>query len=126
MAFVFLNLNPLGKIEQDCVCRAISLALQEDYEVVEHKLYLIAELYDCEKLCVCCYKHLLDNVYNLMRIESYKGLTIEEFTKMEPKGTFIVRSDGHLTCVLNGEIYDTWDCYGCIIDIVWEVPGYQN
>lgn len=30
----------------------------------------------CEELCVCCYKHLLDSVYNLNRYESFQGMTI--------------------------------------------------
>ena len=33
--YKFLNLNPLGELEEDCVCRAISLALNEDYYVIQ-------------------------------------------------------------------------------------------
>nr|DAE44632.1 MAG TPA: endopeptidase [Caudoviricetes sp.] len=36
--FKFMNVNPLGLIEQDCVCRAISLALDVDYKTIERKL----------------------------------------------------------------------------------------
>jgi hypothetical protein len=117
--YKFLNINPLNKKEEDCVNRAISLALCKDYYVIRNKLYLIADLFDCDTLCVCCYKHLLDDVYQLPRIDM-KGYTIKEFIRKYPKGTFIIRVDGHLTCVINGKCYDIWDCTDEVIDIVWE------
>ena len=121
MKYKFLNLQPMGLRLQDCVCRAISLGLNEDYCVIERKLELIAELFDCEELCVCCYKHLLDSVYNLERIESFQGMTIEEFIKYNPYGTYIIRVDSHLTCCIDSVLYDLWDCRNEIVDIVWQV-----
>ena len=119
--YKFLNINPLGEIEEDCVCRAISLALEEDYYTIQEKLKLIGELFDCMFLCECCYKHLLDSVYDLQRYEEFKGMTIEEFADMYPNGTYLIRIEGHLTCLVDGIIYDIWDCTDKIIDIVWEI-----
>lgn len=119
--YQFLNVNPLGEIEEDCVCRAISLALDEDYYKIQEKLYLVAKLFECEYLCVCCYKYLLDDVYDLKRIEEVKEMTIEEFANYFPIGIFIVRVEGHLTCVIDNHIMDIWDCRDKIVDLVWEV-----
>ena len=119
--YQFLNVNPLGKIEEDCVCRAISLALDEDYYKIQEKLYLVAKLFECESLCICCYKYLLDDVYDLKRIEETKGMTIEEFANYFPIGIFIVRVEGHLTCIIDNHIMDIWDCRDKIVDLVWEV-----
>lgn len=119
--YQFLNVNPLGKIEEDCVCRAISLALDEDYYKIQEKLYLVAKLFECESLCICCYKYLLDDVYDLKRIEEVRGMTIEEFANYFPIGIFIVRVEGHLTCVIDNHIMDIWDCRDKIVDLVWEV-----
>lgn len=119
--YKFLNVNPLGEIEEDCVCRAISLALDEDYYKIQEKLYLVAKLFECEYLCVCCYKYLLDNVYDLKRIEEVKGMTVEEFANYFPVGIFIVRVEGHLTCVIDNNIMDIWDCRDELVDLVWEV-----
>jgi hypothetical protein len=121
MAWKFLNLQPLGKLEEDCVTRAISLATGQDYKTIQEKLLLISELFECEKLCVCCYKHLLDYVYNFERIEAVQGMTIEEFLEEFDIGIFIIRVDGHLTCAIDGNIIDTWDCTNKIVDIVWFV-----
>ena len=119
--YKFLNLNPLNEREQDCVCRAISLALQEDYYLIERKLELVGELFECEKLCSCCYKHLLDYVYGLERIEEVQGMTVEEFANRFPKGTYIVRVPQHCTCVIDNQIFDIWNCSQEKVDIVWEV-----
>ena len=119
--YQFLNVNPLGEIEEDCVCRAISLALDEDYYKIQEKLYLVAKLFECEYLCICCYKYLLDEVYDLKRIEEVKGMTVEEFANYFPVGIFIVRVEGHLTCVIDNHIMDIWDCRDKIVDLVCEV-----
>lgn len=121
MVWKFLNLQPLGKLEEDCVTRAISLATGQDYKTIQEQLFLISELFECEKLCVCCYKHLLDYVYNFERIEAVQGMTIEEFLEQFDTGIFIIRVDGHLTCAIDGNIIDTWDCTNKIVDIVWFV-----
>ena len=121
MIYKFKNVNPLGKRELDCVTRAISLALNKDYYDVKNDLCLVAQLFKCEKLCVCCYKYLLDYVYGLQRIEEVQGLTIYDFAHLYHEGTYIVRVKGHLSCVIDGYCYDTWDCTSEVIDIVWQV-----
>lgn len=119
--YEFFNINPLNEIEEDCVCRAISLALKEDYYLIQKKLQLVGELFECEFLCVCCYKFLLDEVYGLDRIEECKGMTIEEFADTFPNGTYIIRVEGHCTCVIDNKLYDIWDCRNEIVDMVWKV-----
>lgn len=121
MIYKFKNVNPLGKRELDCVTRAISLALDKDYYDVKNDLCLVGQLFKCEKLCVCCYKYLLDYVYGLQRIESFQGMTIEEFIKYNPYGTYIIRVDSHLTSCIDSVLYDLWDCRNEIVDIVWQV-----
>ena len=121
MHYQFKNLNPLGNRELDCVTRAIAGALDVNYYEITNKLELVGALFDCEKLCVCCYKFLLDNVYNLERIEEYKGYTIREFMRCNHYGTFIIRVDGHLSHCKDGVCYDIFDCTDEIVDIVWKV-----
>lgn len=123
MYYKFLNVNPLGKFEEDCVCRAIKSALNKDYYYIQNQLELIAQLFDCEKLCVCCYKFLLDNVYGLKRIEEYNGKPIKYFLNTNPHGTYIIRVDGHLTHCVDGVVYDLFDCTDDIIDIIWEASS---
>lgn len=119
--YQYFNVQPLGIEEEDCVCRAITLALNEEYYQIQNKLYLIADLLECEMLCVCCYQHLLDDVYKLERVNGYKGCCVKHFVEDHPHGVYIIRIEGHLTCCVEGCIYDIWDCTEKIIDIIWEV-----
>lgn len=119
--YKFLNLNPLGNLEEDCVCRAISLALNEDYYKIKKKLCLVAELFECEMLCVCCYKYLLDEVYGLERLEEFDGLSIDEFSSHCPEGVYLIRVDNHLTCMVDSTVLDIWDCTDKEIRLVWKV-----
>ena len=96
--YKFYNANPLGKIEQDCVCRAISTCLEMPYQSIEEKLELIGELFECEELCVCCYQEIAQEFCN---------------------NRVIIRIDGHLTCSLYGIVYDIWDCTDEKADIFW-------
>ena len=121
MRYCYLNLNPLGNTEPDCVYRAITLATQDNYTKIDQKLFYTSKLYECDKLCVCCYKHLLDDYYKFKRVKHCKGLTVEEFAELYPKGTFIIRVSGHLTCIVDNVLYDIWDCRNEIVDIVWQI-----
>lgn len=56
----------------------------------------------CERLS-CEYE-------DLRRNRSEPKFTLEEFAKNTPTGRYIVLVTGHLTTVIDGVIYDTWDC----------------
>lgn len=118
--YKFYNANPLGDIEQDCVCRAISKATEIPYRSIEEKLELIGELFECEKLCVCCYHHLLEKVFGLKQ-KFANGKTVKEIAKEFPENRVLIRISGHLTCAINGIVYDIWDCTEEPADIFWIV-----
>lgn len=122
MGFDYLNLNPLSLKESDCVTRAISLASGLGYDETQNKLYHISELLGCEKLCVCCYQHLLDDIYKYDRLPC-KNKTVGEVAEMYDDCILLVRIEGHLTCVVYGTIKDLWDCSNSYADIVWLVES---
>lgn len=120
MAFKYTNVNPLDLTEEDCVTRAIALGSGLSYAEVQDKLYYISKLLDCEKLCVCCYHHLLDNVLGYDRLPC-KNLTVGEVAEMYDDCILLIRIQGHLTCSVFGVIHDLWDCSNSYADIVWLV-----
>ena len=75
---------------------------------------------ECDELCVCCYKHLLDDIFGYPRIRA-GGMTVGELSEEYPDSILIVRIEGHLTCIIHGIIRDIWDCSDKIADIVWKV-----
>ena len=117
---VYYNQNPDGDRENDCVTRAISLASGLPYSVIRKKLFHISKLLNCEKLCVCCYRHLLDDIFKYQRVECY-GNTVREFANKHRQGTYLVRMGGHITTIIDGEIWDTFDCGDEFCTDAWEV-----
>ena len=116
--YKFYNANPLNKIESDCVCRAISKATNIDYNSIKRKLELIGELFECDKLCVCCYQHLLEKVFGLQqRVAINKK--VKDISKLYKDRKVIIRINGHLTCSILGTIYDIWDCTDEMVDVYW-------
>lgn len=118
--FVYLNVNPEQEKRSDCVSRAITLATGYKYSDVRKMLFFSSKLMKCMKLAYECYSHLLDDTLKFPRVNC-RGLTIDEFADKYPFGTYIIRIEGHLTCVKNNSLYDIWDCRNEFCDIVWRV-----
>ena len=118
--FEYLNVNPLDLEESDCVTRAISYASGYSYAEIQNKLYYISELLECDRLCVCCYQHLLSDVFKYAKI-CCRGMTVAEFAKRYPVGIYLIRMEGHLSVLVNGKIRDIWDCSDEILTDVWFV-----
>lgn len=78
--------------------------------------YLIAKI-----IQVCCYENLLNFVFGYEQIYGVEGMTIECFANYHPIGTYIIRIEGHLTSLIDGVIYDLWNCSDKVVDVVWKV-----
>lgn len=89
------------------------------YVEVQKKLHLIAELLNCEKLCVCCYRHLLDDIFKYQRVNC-DGLLVGEFADIHPIGIYLLRVNGHITCIIDSVVYDLWDCRNELITDAWK------
>ena len=121
--YIYHNVSPNQQERNDCVVRAISLALDLDYFDVEDLLIEIGDYYDCEELCVCCYKYLLENIIGLKAYEG-KGRRVDEIVQENPDCVLIIRIEGHLTCAIRGAIYDIFDPSDMIVDRYWIVERY--
>lgn len=106
--YKFYNRNPVNRRLPDCVCRAMSLALRKPYGYTMAWLTDNGICYDCDDLTVDCYS-------NILREEGYEtseanGRTVEQLCCEYPDNILLVRLNGHLTCCINGDCYDIWDC----------------
>ena len=117
---IYYNINPDGVRASDCVTRAISLGSGLDYPVVGRKLYHSAKLFDCDKLNVDCYAHLLEDVLNFPQVEAY-GMTVGEFADPHPYGIYLVRMNGHISTIWQGDVVDIWDCRKSQITNAWKI-----
>lgn len=95
----------------DCVVRAIAHALGQDYKSTFQELlnlsWELLELPNEEK----CYEVYLEKkgwVKNKpMRNSRNRKLRVFQYPK---NGTYIVHTSGHLTCVKDGKLLDSWNC----------------
>ena len=119
--YKYYNRNPDRVHLKDCVCRAISTATGLCYEAVHNLLEITASEYSCEKLCVCCYHCLLEDILCYHRVECDFEQTVEEVAAKYPKNRLIIRVQEHLTSSINGTILDIWDCSEELVDCFWIV-----
>lgn len=118
--FIYSNENPNGYHIPDCVIRAITKALCLDYYEVVRMLKLNANEFQCDCLNVRCYEKLLDNDIGLPHYMSF-GKTAKEVAEDYCNNTLLLRMEGHLSCSINGDIHDIWDCSNELITDFWIV-----
>ena len=110
--WIRLNPNPRKKHVGDCVIRAIAIATNQSWLDVYDELFLYGrEEYDMMAS---------NNVWGLMLYDMGfdpfilpdacpECVTVREFTRMFPVGTYIVGTGSHAVAVIDGNYYDTWD-----------------
>lgn len=118
--FKYFNINPNGEKRNDCVTRAISLACDLPYPTIRRKLRYTAQLLDCCKLCVSCYEFLIREVFGGTPVNC-EGMTVDDFAELHPQGTYLLRMDGHITCLIDYTIYDIFDCREHRITNAWKM-----
>lgn len=119
--FQYHNANPDKKIEGDCVARAISLASGIPYKAVEKLLKTTAEENNCDKLCLYCYRILLEDTLGYRIVFPQEFKRVEDIAKEYRNNVIIVRIDGHLTACMYGVCVDIWDCTQEEVDCFWIV-----
>lgn len=114
--YSYLNLHPKGKIVGDCAKRAIAGATGMDYMEVARQLNRAKKITHCdvfnERKNIRYY--LLEVLRTTeLKFPAVKGasrMNGKRFSQMFPTGRYILNMAGHLSCCVNGIIYDTWDC----------------
>ena len=109
--YQYLNLNPLGRRVNDCTVRAMALATGNSWDKTYRELSEYAQ-----KLCIMPDEVEYIDLYleeNFEKIcgckENPQKITVGEFIKNNPYGIYLITMSGHITCAIDGCIYDTFD-----------------
>lgn len=106
------NPNPSKNRVGDCVVRALSKALKQDWETTYAGLTVYGfMLHDMPNANWIWGAYLEDEGF-IQRVIDKHGkriYTVEDFCLDHPKGTFILAIDSHVVCVIDGKYYDSWD-----------------
>lgn len=118
MSYKFFNANARGNFANDCTIRAISLAEGKTWDETYSELSIIAQRNGIILDDVNFIEPLLDSRYDRI---CYDNIYVGEFAEDHPRGTYLITMNGHITCCIDGVIYDTFDCRDRIMWCAWEV-----
>lgn len=117
--FIYLNVEPNEEKLQDCVIRAMSLALAVPYDDIVEMLYNNGIENECGEICMPCYSKLLDKLGYKMR--SGNEIKVGGLASRYRTSVLLIRIEGHLTCAIDGNVYDIWDCRDKEVDCYWVI-----
>ena len=120
----YFNKNPKNRNTTDCVFRAISTAMDIDYTECVYsmiEMFLTNGYMPDDKMGI--EKFLKANgwvKHNQPRYSDGKRYRGRDFCKENRKITCIALiGSGHVTCIKNGKIWDTYDCGSHCIGNYW-------
>lgn len=116
--FKYYNANSRGNFVNDCVVRAISKVENKTWDATYRELSDIAQKQGIILDDVNFVEPLLDSRYKRV---CYKNKYVGDFVKENPKGKYLITMNGHITCCINGTIYDTFDCRNRVMKCAWKV-----
>lgn len=112
MAYKFYNANPDGKLVDDCVIRALTLALDMDWDSVAVQLCLYQlKMHDMPNSNALWDKLLKDHGFNRYIVPDTcpDCYTIRQFTQDFPVGLYVLATGTHVVTVKDGDYLDTFD-----------------
>lgn len=120
--FIRFNENPTGRFVGDCAVRAISLALgtswEDAYWMLAENGFLMGDMPSSDSVWGAALRE------RGFRREAIKNTcpdcyTVAEFAKDHPRGTFVLKTDQHVTTVIDGDIYDSWNTSDEAVQYYW-------
>ena len=112
MGLIFYNPNPTGKRVGDCTVRAISKALGQSWEETYIGLAL-------QGFCLGDMPSANATWGAYLRAKGFARrivpdgcpdcYTVRDFAADHPHGTYILALASHVVCLVDGDVYDTWD-----------------
>lgn len=115
--FHFHNANPKGKNANDCVARAISVALSQSWEDTIREMTELGIKYGYafneDKLIERYLKEKGWEQLKEPRDQNNKKISVARFISRpgNNKGVIIARvGSHHISLIVNGQVWDTWDC----------------
>lgn len=119
MEYAHYNPSPFGKNVGDCTVRALSKALDQDWHETYFGLCIEGALRgDMPSANATWGAYLRRNGYH--RELAPEDVTVAEFADTHPNGSYILALSGHVVCVVDDVLYDTWDSGNEIVLYYWQ------
>ena len=108
----FMNRNPKGKLVGDCTVRAISIATDKAWMDTYLDLCLFGMMMaDMPSSNSVTTAYLKNQGFKRRTIPEScpDGYCVSDFCTDHPKGTYIIGTGSHLTTIIDGTLWDSWD-----------------
>jgi len=110
--WIYANPNPCRSHEPDCVVRAVCLATGREWDDVHWDLCILSH-YECTMPSVnwLWELYLKKNGFEkfLLPESCPKCVTVREFARRYPEGTYVIGTGSHAVCVRDGDWIDIFD-----------------
>lgn len=118
MRYKYHNENPKERHIDDCVVRCLSTLTNRNWYNVYDELSDLASddglMFDSVEFV----ENYLDKRY---KRECHYSKTVGEFAKEFPYGKYAITMNGHITALIDGVIYDTFDPSDRIMRCAWKI-----
>ncbi len=107
--FRYYNANPRQRKVNDCTVRAISKATGQTWDEAYDDLSNFAQVQCIMPDEVEYIDEFLERNFKRIYSSRKERITVNDFLEKNPKGIFLITMAGHITCAMDGCIYDTFD-----------------
>lgn len=122
--WVKVNPNPRKKEVGDCVVRAIAVANGMRWMDVYDDLYRVGRS-ECDMMS----SNTVWGLYLYQRgfepfllPDACPGcVTVREFTRLYPRGRYIIGTGDHAVAVIGGDYFDSWDSGDTVPSYFWKI-----
>lgn len=120
--WIFFQPNPCFRSVEDCNVRALSAVLDIDWEQAFDMLASSAKK-------MCDMPHGAGVLGAVLRMHGFRKVvipntcptcyTVRNFCQDNPKGVYVLCLSSHVTAIIDGNIYDSWDTSNEIPVYTW-------
>ena len=129
MAWIEFNNNPVGRRVGDCAVRAVSKALDIDWETAYLLLvtngFSMGDMPSADSVWGATLRQ--KGFYRESLPDSCPDCyTAEDFCIDHPEGTYVLGFGGHVATAVDGDLYDSWDSSHEIPQFIWFRKGEDD
>lgn len=120
--WIRFNPNPVGNRVEDCAQRAISAALDVDWDTASDLIYEMAKGMGTTTHDDAAWGAVLRRAGFVRAVIPNRCpdcYTVADFCRDHPRGVYVLKLSGHVATVIDGHVYDTWDSSGEIPTYYW-------
>lgn len=114
----YINKNPYGNNISDCVIRCLSVLTDRSWRSIYDELSDLAGDRGMMFGDVEFVEDYLDDRYDR---ECHYSKKVGEFAQEHPYGKYAITMDGHITAIIDGIIYDTFDPSDRVMRCAWKI-----